>query len=55
MWTKDKVTKEKVFKDREEAITEWTCHYCPEVASTIRQGAAVCPLHAAYLQKVGWA
>jgi hypothetical protein len=54
MWTKDKGTKEKVFRDREDAMTDWTCHYCPEVATTIRQGAAVCWLHAIQLRKVGW-
>jgi len=55
MGPKDKGNTEKVFRDTKEAITEWTCHYCPEVAITIRQGAAVCLLHATYLQKVGWA
>ena len=54
MGTKDKGTKEKVFRDTKEAITEWTCHYCPEVAITIRQGAAVCGLHATNLRKVLW-
>ena len=51
---KDKATKENVFRDTEEAMTEWNCHYCPDVATTIRQGAAVCWLHAIYLRKVGW-
>jgi len=53
-WAKDKGTKEKVCRATEEAVTEWTCHYCPDVATTIRQGAAVCWLHATYLRKVGW-
>ena len=52
--TRDKGTMEKVFRDREEATTEWTCYYCPAVATTIRQGAAVCLLHATHLRKVGW-
>jgi hypothetical protein len=55
MGTKDERTKEKVFRDREEATTECTCYYCPAVAITIRQGAAVCGLHATHLRKVGWA
>jgi len=46
--------KDMVFRDRWEEITEWTCKYCPEVAATIRQGAAVCLLHATLLRKVGW-
>jgi len=53
-WAKDKGTKEKVCRATEEAVTERTCHYCPDVATTIRQGAAVCWLHATYLRKVGW-
>ena len=52
--TTDTGTKEKVFRGTGEAITDRTCHYCPEVATTIRQGAAVCWLHATYLRKVGW-
>ena len=34
----------------EEAPTEWTCSYCPSVATTIRQGLAVCYHHAAQLR-----
>ena len=52
MGTKDERTKEKVFRDKDEATTEWTCYYCPEVATTIRQGAAVCWFHATHLRKV---
>ena len=33
-----------------EALTEWTCSYCPSIATTIRQGVAVCDHHAAQLQ-----
>ena len=33
----------------EEELTEWTCSYCPSVATTIRQGLAVCYHHAAQL------
>ena len=37
-------------------LTEWTCSYCPSVATTIRQGSAVCYHHAAQLRtKVGLA
>jgi len=39
-----------------EGVTEWTCSYCPSVATTIRQGSAVCYHHAAQLRiKVGLA
>ena len=39
-----------------EEFTEWTCSYCPSVATTIRQGSAVCYHHAAQLRiKVGLA
>jgi hypothetical protein len=56
MGNKDKETRERAFRDRKEALTEWTCHYCPEVATTIRQGSAVCYHHAAQLRlKVGLA
>ena len=37
--------KEKTFRDLHEALTEWTCQYCQEVATTVRQGAAVCAQH----------
>jgi hypothetical protein len=37
--------KEKIFRDLHEAFTEWTCQYCQEVATTVRQGAAVCSQH----------
>jgi len=37
--------KDKAFRDLHEALTEWTCQYCQEVAITIRQGAAVCSRH----------
>ena len=37
--------KDKMFRDQQVEITEWTCHYCPEVATTIRQGAPVCLFH----------
>jgi hypothetical protein len=33
-----------------EKFTEWTCTYCPSVATTIRQGVAVCHQHAAQLR-----
>lgn len=33
----------------EEELTEWTCSYCPSVATAIRQGVAVCCHHAAPL------
>ena len=33
-----------------EELTEWTCSYCPSVATTIRQGLAVCYHHAAQLR-----
>src|SRR5262245_15211130 len=37
-------------------VTEWTCSYCPSVATTIRQGSAVCYHHAEQLRiKVGLA
>ena len=55
MWNNDKETRERAFRDRKEALTKWTCHYCPEVATTIRQGAAVCWQHAIFLRGVGWA
>src|SRR5262245_66101005 len=36
--------------------TEWTCSYCPSVATTIRQGSAVCYFHATQLRtKLGLA
>jgi hypothetical protein len=34
-----------------EKFTEWTCSYCPSVATTIRQGVAVCHHHAAELRR----
>ena len=38
-----------------EELTEWTCSYCPSVATTIRQGRAVCYHHATQLSvKTGW-
>ena len=55
MLNKDKETRDRAFWDRKEALTKWTCHYCPEVAITIRQGAAVCWQHAIFLRGVGWA
>ena len=33
----------------EAALTEWTCSYCPRVATRIRQGLAVCYYHGAQL------
>jgi hypothetical protein len=33
-----------------EKFTEWTCTYCPSVATTIRQGVVVCQDHAAQLR-----
>lgn len=45
---------DEIFRDRYEEMTEWTCHYCSEVATTIRQGAGVCLSHAVLLRKVGW-
>jgi len=33
-----------------EELTEWTCSYCPSVATTIRQGLAVCYHHAEQLR-----
>jgi hypothetical protein len=37
-------------------FTEWRCSYCPSVATTIRQGSAVCYHHAAQIRiKVGLA
>jgi hypothetical protein len=37
-------------------LHEWRCSYCPSVATTIRQGSAVCYNHAAQLRiKVGLA
>jgi len=37
-------------------VTEWTCSYCPSVATTIRQGSVVCYHHAEQLRiKVGLA
>ena len=53
MGNKDKETRERAFRDRKEVLTEWTCHYCPEVATTIRQGAAVCWQHAISLRGSG--
>ena len=55
MGNTDKETRERAFRDRKEALTESTCHYCSEVATTIRQGAAVCWQHAISLRGVGWA
>jgi hypothetical protein len=46
---------DEIFRDQYEEITEWTCHYCSEVATTIRQGAGVCLSHAVLLRNVGWA
>jgi len=36
---------EVIFRDTHETIQEWTCGYCKQVATTIRQGVAVCPQH----------
>jgi hypothetical protein len=36
---------DKVFRDLHEALTEWTCQYCKDVATTVRHGAAVCSQH----------
>lgn len=33
--------------------TEWTCSQCSSVATTIREGSAVCRLHAAQPWKAG--
>ena len=38
-----------------EPYTEWICQYCPSVATTIREGAAVCCLHRAQPRKRNWA
>ena len=38
-----------------EAYTEWICQYCPSVATTIREGAAVCCLHRTQPRKRNWA
>jgi hypothetical protein len=38
-------SEEQAFRDLHEALTEWTCQYCPEAATTVRQGAAVCSRH----------
>jgi len=48
-------TIDELVRDRYEEMTQWTCHYCSAVATTIRQGAAVCLPHAVLLRKVGWA
>jgi hypothetical protein len=40
---------------RSEPYTEWICQYCPSVATTIREGSAVCWLHRAQRRKVNWA
>ena len=41
---------------RSELYTEWTCQHCPNVATTIREGLAVCSRHRARLgRKLGWA
>ena len=40
-----------IFRDTHDT-QEWTCGYCKRVATTIRQGIAVCPLHK-YLWTVG--
>jgi hypothetical protein len=44
-----------VNKETKEPHSEWTCYYCSRIATTIRQGAAVCWFHAEQLRKVGWA
>jgi hypothetical protein len=36
---------EQSFRDLHEALTEWTCQYCEQVATTVRQGVAVCSQH----------
>ena len=36
---------DKVFREVHETLTEWTCQYCQEVATTVRHGAAVCAQH----------
>jgi hypothetical protein len=41
-----------IFRDTHDT-QEWTCGYCKRVATTIRQGVAVCPLHK-YLWTVGF-
>jgi len=38
-------TEDKPFRDLHENLTEWTCGYCTQVATAIRQGVAVCPRH----------
>ena len=38
-------TKDKAFRDLHEALTEWTCQYCKEAATTIRHDTAVCSQH----------
>jgi hypothetical protein len=38
-------TKDKAFRDLHESLTEWTCQYCKEVATTVRHGTAVCSHH----------
>jgi len=49
MWNIYRRNRAKVFRDREA-----DCYYCPEAATTIRQGAPVCAFHAIVLRKVGW-
>jgi hypothetical protein len=47
---------EKLFRDsRRDDLMKWRCHYCSDVATTMRQGAAVCAFHANVLRNVGWA
>jgi hypothetical protein len=41
-----------IFRDTHDT-QEWTCGYYKRVATTIRQGVAVCPLHK-YLWTVGF-
>ena len=43
-------------RSSKEGLTEWTCSYCPSIATTIRQCIPVCYHHASQLRaKVGLA
>jgi hypothetical protein len=43
-------------KTSRDGPTEWTCSYCPSVATTMRKGSPVCFHHASQLRpKVGLA
>lgn len=36
---------DKPFRELHETLTEWTCGYCKQAATTVRQGVAVCSHH----------